>query len=373
MKILVATPLYPPETAQIALYSRQVARHLKTNDQVTILTYAYKIDPSDDLDIVTVDKTKPLFIRLAKYSWSLFKLSKTHDVIYVQNALAAGLPAILVKYLTGKPVVVNFYEDEAWKRAFNWHLTEKSWEDFFNYKILDKEIKRAINIQKWTLHHASKVVVNSKYLADMLVNKYKVKRDKIFVNAHPEDRQQKLVFPMGRIPHQIFAAGPLLEWTNMSDIVQAMGHLKNKFSDIKLIIAGSGQDKVKLIKLISKLGLLDKVELLGQISQAEYWYLLKTSAVYIHNFSGIDYQNQISHSLLAKTSVIARDTEINREFLSGVKASLLFSASNIEDLSDKIEQIFTNNNLLEAGLPNVFTWPEHIKRLANILSSEISK
>lgn len=372
MKIIVATPLYPPEIARIAVYSRQVARRLKINNQVSVLAYGHKIDPKDDLAVLVVDKTQPLFVRLLKYSWALFKLSKTHDIIYVQNAVAAGLPAVLVKYFTGKPVVVNFLEDEAWKRSLNWNLTSKSWDDFFNYKIIDKKIKRVVNIQKWTLRHASKILVNSNYLKELLVSKYKIKSDKILVLRHPEDRDFKLSLPMVRRPHQILVAGPLRPWTNMAEVIKAAASLSNKFSDIKLIISGSGPDKGKLVKLAKELGLFDRVEFLGQISQAEYWYLLKTVAVYVHNFSGIDYQDQISQCLLAQTPIIASNHEFNKEFLAAGDSNVLFEAGDIEDMAAKIEAALVGN-IRHIDLSKDFFWEKHIDTLDKVLAAEIKK
>jgi len=380
MKIIVATPLYPPEIDRIAGYSRQLARQLAKDNQVTVLAFGYKIIQEDNFHTVVVDKTKPLFFRLFNYTIKLLKLAKNHDVIYVQNAVASGLPAILVKYLTGKAVVVNFFEDEAFKRAVNWRLTDQSLENFLQHKILDKRIRRVVKIQSWVLKRASKVIVSSSYLAKILAKKYKLAEEKIVVNNICEDRDYQLPFDSKKINNQLFLWGPLLKWTGADEVLKAVAKVKENINDISLIISGEGSYRKELLELIKKLDLGSNVKLLGRVSQAENWYWLKTSSAYIHNFSGFDTNYHISQSFLAQTPVIVKDTEYNREILSDVQSGLIFSANSHDDLADKIKQILSNNNLsldlidkANKNLASNFSWHHHVNKLSNIFLSLVKK
>src|SRR3989304_5326663 len=83
MKIIIATPIYPPEIGGPATYTKALCE----------------------------------------------RLSKTH-VIYVQNAMAAGLPVALVHMITGVPFVLKFVGDEAWERASQHRRTTKNLEEF---------------------------------------------------------------------------------------------------------------------------------------------------------------------------------------------------------------------------------------------------
>ena len=66
---------------------------------------------------MTATKRLPLFIRMVIFTIKLFIASRGADVIYVQKAAAAGLPAVIVGLLCRIPVVVNFINGEAWERA----------------------------------------------------------------------------------------------------------------------------------------------------------------------------------------------------------------------------------------------------------------
>ncbi|MFA6307390.1 MAG: glycosyltransferase [Patescibacteria group bacterium] len=371
MKIIVATPLYPPEIERLSVYTRDLAKYLSVDNQLTILAYANQTEEDSNINIVKVNKNQPLLWRLFYYTWALLKLAKQADIIYAQNAVASGLPAIIVKYLSGKPVLINFLEDEAYKRAINLNLTNKSWEEFILKPSMKghEKIGRIIKIQTWVLRRASKVLVASQAMAQVITQVYKVSEKNIVVNYNPEDRQQKLDFDMTMIPQQIFASGPLTAWTGMEDIIKTVSKLKAKYKNIKLIISGNGVDRHKLLELVKNLDLVDQVVILGQISKAQEWYLLKTSNVYVHNFFGIDLASNISHSFLARTAVIAKNTEYNRELL--VEEGLY---NNTDELVSKISAIFEDDELRKKLIDKAshdlelkFSWSAHLARLNDIL------
>lgn len=380
MKIIVATPLYPPEGEKIAVYAQRLAKHLAVNHQVTVLTYGYKIAPVNNLSVIVIDKTKPLLLRLFNYFKSLFFLAKNHDLIYLQNAGAIGLPAILVKYLTGRPVVINFFEDEAFKRAFNQGLTDQPLEVFLSHPPLNSKIRRLIKIQGWVLRRASLVVVSSKYLADLISEHYRIPLDKIVVNYVVEDRDEKLSLPMDKNNHLVIASGSLLDWTGLDQIIEALAIVKEKINNIQLIIIGQGKLKKGLQVLTEKLGLTDNIKFFGRVSKAENWYLLNTASVYVHNFFTWDQNNQITQSFLAKTPVLAQDNQLHREILSKNVSGLLFAANQKEELARQLEKILTDDELREKlivfaskNLADNFSWNIHLNNLSNVFSSVLEK
>lgn len=378
MKIIVATPLYPPEIERLSVYSKDLAKHLQADHQVTVLVYANQVEENANINIIIVDKAQPLFIRLFKYTWSLFKLAKKHDLIYVQNAVAAGLPAIIVKYLIKKPVIINFAEDEAWKRAVNLRLTDKSLEEFLQKPNRNGKISRIIKIQTWVLRRATKVIVSSDALAKVVAKAYKVPEENIVVNYIPEDREQKLDFATEMVRYQIYTNGPLMDWTGMEDVIKVVAKLKKDFNNIKLIISSDGPNKNKLLNLVKELNLVKHVDILGQISKAEEWYLFKTSQVYIHNFSGLDLVNNLSKSFLSQTAVIVKDTEFNREILGIHQCGLL--SKDDDNLIYNIKQLFEDDDLRQelihkasGNLEAKFSWSVHISKLNNILTTVCRK
>ena len=117
---------------------------------------------------------------------------------------------------------------------------------------------------------------------------------------------------------------------------------------------------------------------MGQISQAENWYLLKTSKVYIHNFTDFDPDNNITQSFLAGTVVVAVDNDFNREILSQAQGVVFIQEDGSEGIYKAVKKVLEDNNLSQKlvnsakiNLDNHFSWKAHINRLNNLFSDII--
>jgi hypothetical protein len=116
MRIVIATPLFPPEIGDPAPYVSTLAKRLSSEHAVTIVTYANHVETLENVHIEAVPKKLSLLIRLFLYTRTLVRVARRADVIFAQRAVASGLPAYIASLLTGVPFVINFFEDEAWER-----------------------------------------------------------------------------------------------------------------------------------------------------------------------------------------------------------------------------------------------------------------
>ena len=131
MKILLATPIYPPEIGGPATYTKELCERLSPKHEITVVAYTDTKDAFPNTRLISITKHQPLLKRLIKYTWAIWKIGKKFDVIYVQNAMAAGLPVAIVARLLKVPFVLKFVGDEAWERATQNKLTKKYLEEFF--------------------------------------------------------------------------------------------------------------------------------------------------------------------------------------------------------------------------------------------------
>lgn len=106
MKVLIATPLYPPDTAEPAPYSKELATRLSARHEVTIITYGCLPEAVEGVQTTCASKRLPRFVRLMTYTRKLFAVARRSDVVYLQNGSATELPAIIVTFLTRTPVVL---------------------------------------------------------------------------------------------------------------------------------------------------------------------------------------------------------------------------------------------------------------------------
>jgi len=361
MKIILATALYPPEIDNISSYVRDLVKYLQPENQITVLTYANQVIKTPGAGMVIVNKKQPLALRLFKYTLKLLKISKQADIIYVQNSIAAGLPAIVVKWFRKISVIVNFNEDETYKRAFNLHLTTKTLEQFLIKPQGGLKINLLIFLQGLILRQSSVVVVPSAESAKLVGDVYRVGEKKIKINYPVKERHEILPFTPKIISHQIFT-------TNCPDtIVQALALVKERFADVKLIMAGDRKNNKELIK---KLNLTNNINFLGRISSAEAWYLRQSSQIYIHNSSGID---ELLQSFLAGIPVIATDTALIRDLFSNYQCGLVVKFGGIQELAETIDLLFTRPATIQKIINNAkenlqarFSWQAHLSKLKTI-------
>ena len=105
MKILLLTPLFPPDTGDPAPYVKELAKRLRTHE-TTILMYGRLPESVAGVTMVTVDKRQWLPKRLLHYTAILFKHAKDKDLVIINNAPSTELPALLVSFFSSKNLLL---------------------------------------------------------------------------------------------------------------------------------------------------------------------------------------------------------------------------------------------------------------------------
>ncbi|HOZ16653.1 MAG TPA: glycosyltransferase family 4 protein [Candidatus Portnoybacteria bacterium] len=382
MKIIIATPLYPPEIETLSFYIKSLAAKLCEKHEVTIVAYASTAEKIPGVKLITISKRQPLLMRFLRYLFALLETSKHADIIYVQNSVTAGLPAIIVKFFRKIPVILNFAENEAWKRATQLQFTSQSPENFLKKPKSSSKIRFIIFLQKFVSNHASQITVSSDASAKLLSSVYHVPSTHIKINYNPPENQQILPFKTNPVQHQIIAIGRLVEWAHIPEIIYTVNSLKQKFPDIKLLIAGEGPQENKLKQIVTDLNLSKYIIFLGRISKAENWYLRKISHTHIHLYDSIheNFPDTIISSFSAGIPVIINNSIEADEIISDEENGFTVNLKNEKELSKKITFLFNDDNLKNKIINNAnkilnakFSWESHLKTLNNIFESGYGK
>jgi len=117
MRIVLATPLYPPEIAEPAPYVKELAARLSHDHQVTIIAYTHLPEAIPNVSIVTVEKGRPLFVRLTGYMQALVRAIRHADIVYAVNGTSVELPLGLVKIISRIPLFFCIADAAAHRRA----------------------------------------------------------------------------------------------------------------------------------------------------------------------------------------------------------------------------------------------------------------
>ncbi len=117
MRIVIATPLYPPDIAPQASYVKELAQRLGTQHQVTLVAYGSYPEAVPGVRIVSVSKRQPKPLRLLAFLWALYREVKNAEVLYAENGPSVELPVGLLTRITRLKLVVHLGDQLAHTRA----------------------------------------------------------------------------------------------------------------------------------------------------------------------------------------------------------------------------------------------------------------
>lgn len=357
MKIVLATPVYPPEQSSPAVYIKELALKLRDKHELTIVAYASTSERIEGTTLFTISKRRPLPLRLIKYFITLYNASEDADVIYAQNAMASGLPAMLVGKIRKIPVVIKYISNEGYSAGIR------------------------MSIQKFVLNRADAVTTPSAYMRDLVVKNYGMKSDaaksqRVKVNFDPAIKDPEAPFPATPKPHQIITLAETSEGKGLEGIIHAVAILTKKYSDVSAVIAGEGSTDEKLKSLAVELGVSDRINFTGNISRAETLFLRKNSSVYVLNSIDEKVPNTVLTAFTAGIPIVAADIPATKEVVQDGVSGLLVpveSSENSAALATAISKIFDNPSLhaklIKGGqeiLKEKFSWEGHMKNLLEI-------
>lgn len=126
MKIVIASPFYPPDTEDTAVYTKKLSERLVLLHDVTVVAYSRLPEETNGVKIFFVNKRWPLFFRLIAFTIVLFRVVRKADILYVENGASVELPVGVVAMLTRCPFFIHIGDTRAKTRVL---------ENFFLKKI----------------------------------------------------------------------------------------------------------------------------------------------------------------------------------------------------------------------------------------------
>jgi len=327
MRILLATPLYPPEIAEPAPYAKELATRLSASHDVTVVTYANAVEPAKGVVCVMVGKQKRLPIRLACFVGALWKSATEKDVLIAESAVASSLPAFVVSALRKIPFVVHVREDEVFERAVHARIAASSRRALLRMH-LPSRLQIIRSVQSFVFRRAHRIMVPSASFGSYLQAACRVSPSRIVVNEPPAERPEILPFAVDQKPNHILVVGDLSACPPVGP-------------SIVLTSADDGA------------------------SRAELWALRKESVALVVAQPDDETTDAIVRGIVADVPVIA----VGRSDVDGALAT------NAAHLPDSIQRVLSDadlrSRLREEGARTVrerFSWDAHLQRLEAMLN-----
>jgi glycosyltransferase involved in cell wall biosynthesis len=302
-RILIWTASYPPILGGLQTVTQQLARGLSNRGyHVTVLTNLYSHHlPSDEYDgsirIIRLRHINPKptinrFTDILRFGWAMIFFKKSQRKInqVIQNfnpdIINIHFPdnqlhyfSKITEFFIGRLVISLHGHD-----ILRWFQTESG-------GIIKDELKKLNSVEEKNrrlllnlLAAANSITACSQWLmyktkifnASNSTATYHITYNSIDIN-----RFTSIINKKNNNNFQLFAAGRLDEHKGFDVLIEAIKRIKPIFPEVKLQIAGTGCSEKSLLRLITRLGLENEVQLIGRIPQEELPTKMHESSIII--------------------------------------------------------------------------------------------
>ena len=167
----------------------------------------------------------------------------------------------------------------------------------------------------------------------------------IFITGNGVDTKIFKPLDIETVPHSVFSWGMLCKRKNFETLIKAFKLVKDEFFDARLLIAGEGPNKAKLIKLIKRMGLSRSVKLLGRITDQQLVKKINQAEVIVFPSLLEGFGLPIIESMACRKPVIASDIEASRELITNGNNGVLVSPKNEKAIAEAIIKVFEDKKL----------------------------
>ena len=294
MRVLVTVGIFPPDIGGPATFVPKIAKYFQDelNYEIEILTLSDNKNSNinDDYSVKRIDRNLPIIYRWLKTIFTIYKLGKNKDLIFV-NGL--GTEATIANIFLKKKIIRKIVGDPVWERAYSKAKISESFDEFqvknYGFSISLQKKVRSFSIKKSDI-----VVTPSKHLKNFILNlgfknKIEIINNGVFI---PEENTN--IFTNDQI--NITIVSRLVSHKNIKKIIRAISDLNNPL--IYLNIIGDGPELNQLQKISLESNNKDNIIFHGKLNRDDINHIFLKSDIYIQasNYEGLP------HSLLEAMS-----------------------------------------------------------------------
>jgi glycosyltransferase involved in cell wall biosynthesis len=339
MRLLIATPLYPPDPGGPATYAKILEAELpKLGIQIAVLKFG---------DV----RRLPKVVRHFAYFFLLIRAGRDADALLALDPVSTGFPVMLASLFLKKPFFVKVVGDYAWEQGTQRYGIRVSLDEFVRTHHVPVQVALFRKIQTLVAEKAKTVIVPSEYLKG-IVSTWGIEPAKISVvyNAMQTEEPGTLPLPVASLKRpRVVSVGRLVPWKGMAGIIDAVARVQESLPDATLAIAGDGPDRDTLERLMqARLG--SSGTMTGPLSHPDTLALIQDADVFVLNSTYEGLSHLLIEALALGTPIIATNVGGNPELIEDGKNGLLVPSGDRTALTE--------------ALLHLLVTPEHRARLS---------
>ena len=342
MRVLVTVGIFPPDIGGPATFVPKIAKYFQDelNYEIEILTLSDNKNSNinDDFSVKRIDRNLPIIYRWLKTIFTIYKLGKNKDLIFV-NGL--GTETTIANIFLKKKIIRKIVGDPVWERAYSKAKISESFDEFqvknYGFSISLQKKVRSFSIKKSDI-----VVTPSQHLKNFILNlgfknKIEIINNGVFI---PEENTN--IFTNDQI--NITIVSRLVSHKNIKKIIRAISDLNDPL--IYLNIIGDGPELNQLQKISLESNNKDNIIFHGKLNRDDINHIFLKSDIYIQasNYEGLPHSllEAMSYGIPVLCTPVGECKEILGNEDRGYILELPVSKNNIKS---KISEIIGEKNI----------------------------
>ena len=342
LSLCLVTGIFPPDVGGPASYVPRIADALiEKGWNVRVICLADSPEepyPPLAYPVLRIRRSLPKLWRALKVFFAVYQAARQSSLIYVHGLF---LESCFAGRLTGVSVICKVVGDEAWERARNRHWFDQTLDA---YQTARKGIRaRFLDFLRTTpLRFAKRIIVPSSYLRNIVLG-WGISSDRIEVIYNASSGAPLLrPFSIPSFPGKtVITVCRLAPWKGVEGLIGAIASIP----DTRLVIAGDGEMKAKLLEAAHELQCGDRVIFLGNIRAEDVQGLLRTGDVFALNSAYEGLPHVVLEAMAAEIPVIATDVGGTREVVEHGLNGLLVRSGDATQLKDAITFLLNDGDL----------------------------
>jgi glycosyltransferase involved in cell wall biosynthesis len=301
VRILITSPVFPPDLGGPAVYVPSIARFLiERGHDVRVVAFCSDPAPRGHPFPVRAIARGSLALRYLKAFFAVLTEAGKVDVVYVQEHLA--LLHVLAARLRGRPVVIRIMVDGAWEIAHRRGWIGGDDINVFETREYGLRVKLTRRLQRLWWGWCARIIACSDFLRRIPVERYGVPDEKavLVYNAYhgptvsdvrATPREARLALGLASDRRFLLTICRLMVWKGVDGILRVLRQLPD---DVELLVAGDGDMEQAWRALARELGLGARARFLGNVPHALIPSYIRAADVFVLNS---EYEG-LSHTLL---------------------------------------------------------------------------
>ena len=334
--------IFPPDIGGPATFVPKIAKYFQDelNYEIEILTLSDNKNSNinDDFSVKRIDRNLPIIYRWLKTIFTIYKLGKNKDLIFV-NGL--GTETTIANIFLKKKIIRKIVGDPVWERAYSKAKISESFDEFqvknYGFSISLQKKVRSFSIKKTDI-----VVTPSQHLKNFILNLGFKNKIEIINNGVLIPEENTNIFTNDQI--NITIVSRLVSHKNIEKIIKAISDLNSPL--INLNIIGDGPELNQLQKISLESNNKDNIIFHGKLNRDEIDHIFLNSDIYIQasNYEGLPHSllEAMSYGIPVLCTPVGECKEILGNEDRGYILDLPVSKNNIKS---KISEIIGEKNI----------------------------